>query len=33
MTLEELSPHAPREGHEPPEAEWKAFFTDVLPGT
>jgi predicted pyridoxine 5'-phosphate oxidase superfamily flavin-nucleotide-binding protein len=32
MTLEELSPHAPREGHEPPEAEWKAFFTDVLPG-
>ena len=33
MRLEELSPHAPRDGHEPPEAEWKQFFTDVLPGT
>ena len=33
MTLDSLSPHAPREGHEPPDAEWKQFFTDVLPGT
>lgn len=32
MQLVELSPHAPRAGHEPPEAEWKQYFRDVLPG-
>jgi predicted pyridoxine 5'-phosphate oxidase superfamily flavin-nucleotide-binding protein len=33
MRFESLSPHAPREGYEPPDAEWKQHFTDVLPGT
>lgn len=30
-----LSVHAPAEGHEPPDAEWKSMdlFADVLPGT
>jgi uncharacterized protein len=30
----ELSPHAPRDGHVPPDAAWKRFdmFADVLPG-
>lgn len=32
MQLVELSPNAPREGHVPPDAEWKQWFTDVLPG-
>jgi uncharacterized protein len=31
MRFESLSPHAPRDGHEPPDAEWKQHFTDVLP--
>jgi hypothetical protein len=33
MRFESLSPHAPRDGHEPPDAEWKQYFTDVLPCT
>jgi uncharacterized protein len=33
MKLEALSVYAPRPEHEPPEPEWKQFFTDVLPGT
>ena len=33
MRFESLSPHAPRDGHEPPDAEWKQHFTDVLPCT
>jgi predicted pyridoxine 5'-phosphate oxidase superfamily flavin-nucleotide-binding protein len=33
MTLDELSPYAPRPGHEPPEPSWKsdARFCDALP--
>jgi predicted pyridoxine 5'-phosphate oxidase superfamily flavin-nucleotide-binding protein len=33
MALEELSAHAPREGHEPPEPAWKRdpAFRDALP--
>jgi predicted pyridoxine 5'-phosphate oxidase superfamily flavin-nucleotide-binding protein len=33
MRFESLSPHAPRDGYEPPDAEWKQHFTDVLPCT
>lgn len=35
MTLDELSVYAPRDGHVPPEPEWKrmSFVQDVLPGT
>ena len=33
MRFESLSPHAPREDYEPPDAEWKQHFTDVLPCT
>ena len=31
MELVELSPNAPREGHVPPDAEWKQWFTGDLP--
>jgi predicted pyridoxine 5'-phosphate oxidase superfamily flavin-nucleotide-binding protein len=31
MRIEEFSPHAPRDDYEPPEAEWKQYFTDFLP--
>ena len=33
MRFESLSPHAPRDDYEPPDAEWKQYFTDVLPCT
>ena len=33
MRFESLSPHAPRDDYEPPDAEWKQHFTDVLPCT
>ena len=33
MQAIEFSPHAPRPDYEPPDAEWKQYFPDVLPGT
>ena len=31
LRLVQLSEHAPQPDHEPPDAEWKQYFKDVLP--